>query len=181
MNPDPVVTGVTQSPAVIAGAIVLVLSSIGGTIVLVINALSASKDRREAAAERLQQLTLARAAAQTATDTSKKADALVEGQAKIHELTNSTNSQLQKALELKTQELAGVRELVAQMEKTAKEIAATRTLTDVQTASALRTPVPGQFTHQPDALTDVVPPVLKAIEANTAATTDAVKDLKSPP
>lgn len=71
-------------------------------------------------------------------------EGLVTQVKEVHSLTNSTNSRLQAALELKTQELASVRELMAQMERTAKEIAVTRTVTDLQVAAALQVPSPSQ-------------------------------------
>jgi len=160
-------------PAIVGAAVVLVLSSLGGTIVLVINALSASKDRREAAAERKQQLELAIASAKVVKETADKTDALLVGNAKIHELTNNTNSQLQKALELKSQELNGARELMAQMEKTARDIAATRAVTDLQTSEAFRT-VPAPVVGA-SAMQNTTSSVLKSIDTNTAAIDENTK------
>lgn len=186
-------TQVTQDPtivaAAIAAAIVLVLSSLGGTVVLIINASSASKDRRESATERRIQLELTKDTNKQATETNEKAGTLVVETAKIHTLTNDTNSQLQKALALKDLELFGANQTIAKMVEEKRETAAMRVVTDLQTSVALQTPVAvipiaplgGRGTRSGDTpLAPAAEKTLKNIEANTAATADAVKDLKDP-
>ena len=158
-----------NDPAIIAAAVVVVLTSLGGTMVLVINAWSASKDRREAAKERLEQLTLAKAAAAATVIANAKTDTLIEGTAKIHELTNSTNSQLQKALDLMTARHAAALDIVAHLEAEKRETAATRVITDLQRDTALAT------TATPRATTAGADQ-LEKIEQNTAATVDVLKD-----
>lgn len=159
-----------NDPNVIAAAVVIVLAAIGTLVVQIINAVSASKDRREAARERLEQLTLAKAAAVMSAAVNSKADALIEGTAKIHELTNSTNSQLQKALEVMTERFTAQAALVARLVEEKRETAATRAVTDLQREAALATPVPVGTRRAGDLAT------LAQIEINTKETVKTLKD-----
>lgn len=125
----------TLDPTLIAGAVVVVISALATAVVTVINGLSAAAARREDAAER-------RATAKVTEDNNKKANVLVTTTAEIKELTNSTNSNLQKALELMTEKHAALERKIVQMENEKRETAATRIVTDQQATQALRTPPP---------------------------------------
>lgn len=167
----------SPDPSLIAAAVVLVLSSVGSTIVLIINAASASKDRREASKERLQQLVLAQAAKEASEAVARKTDQIIESTTKIHELTNSTNSNLQKALELMTAKVAALEQLLAQAEGAKKEAAAAQLAADLRVAQASldrRTdrpaPAPATAAGVITAIADS--PHLQAIEENTAATAE---------
>lgn len=178
---------VTQDPTIIAGAIaaaiVLVLSSLGGTAVLIINAWSSANDRREAAAERRIQLELTQSTNKHAVETAVKTDTLLTETAKIHELTNSTNSKLQAALELKNSELDGMKALLLKMVEEKRETAAMRVVTDLQTAAATAALAARRGERKTDVVngepaSPAAEATLQKIETNTAATADAVKDLK---
>lgn len=147
---------VPMDPYVFAGALVVVLSSIGGTVVLIINALSASSDRREAAKERLAALTVAKAIEAATKEANGKADTLIKSTAQIHELTNSTNSNLQKALELKTLELQNTEKLVASLKEAAAALAMNQEIRDVRAAHMPASPAlqRGTLTRS----TDIAPP-----------------------
>jgi hypothetical protein len=141
--------------AAISGAVVVVLTSLGGTVVLIINAVSASKDRREAAAERLAIRNQAAVIQQTGEETAKKADGLITATAQIHELTNSTNSELQKALELSKAQAASVEKqnvalerLIAELKQKALDVTASQALSDQRVTQALAAPAPEQLTDQ---------------------------------
>lgn len=129
-------TTVKQDPAITAAAYVLVISSVGGTVVLIITAWSGFKDRRESAAERLQALNLTRAVAASAEKTAEKTDTIVKATAQIHELTNSTNSNLQKALDVMTEKVAGLDKIIAEMRTAKAETAAAQTISDLKAAAA---------------------------------------------
>lgn len=137
----PVVT-VKQDPAITAAAIVLVISSVGGTIVLIINAWSASKDRREAATERLQALNLTKSVAESAKKTEEKTDTIVKATTQIHELTNSTNSNLQKALDVMTEKVAGLDKIITEMRVAKADAANAQVIADLKTAAASQAPAP---------------------------------------
>jgi len=97
-------------PTLLAAAIVTVLASMGGMVVMIINARSASQDRREAAMER-------RILMEKTNATADKADRLIQSTAEIHTLTNSTNTNLQKALDLMTEKTKGLERLIIEMNK----------------------------------------------------------------
>lgn len=117
-----------DDPAIIAAAIVLVLSSLGGTIVLVINAVAAARDRSEAAQER-------RENREATVAVAKKADVIIDSTTKIHELTNSTNSNLQKALELMTEKVAGLERINSELREAKRDTAAVQAMTDQRNQS----------------------------------------------
>lgn len=121
-------------PAIIAAAIVLVLAALGSMIIQIITAMSASKDRREASQERLMQISIA-------TETRRKTDTVIEGNARIHELTNSTNSNLQKALELMTERSHGLEKVIAELKEAKRTTAAAQAMMDQRTALSI-TPGP---------------------------------------
>lgn len=134
----------TMDPTLIAAAVVTVIAALGGVIVQIINSASAAKDRREAAAERRALFEQGERSTKIADESIKKSDAIIESTAKIHELTNSTNSNLQKALELMTEKNAGLEKLMQQMEQEKRATAATRAVTDLQTSAALQSKPPGE-------------------------------------
>lgn len=138
LPPAPVIV-TPLDPAIYAAAIITVLSSLAGTVILIINAWSSYQDRREAAAERKALLAAANAAGVVADATGKKADEIITGVAKVHELTNSTASNLQKSLEVMTEKFAGAEKLVAQMGKAAADIAAKQATQDLQLTTAMHT------------------------------------------
>lgn len=150
-----VLTGVTMlaattlDPTLIAAAIVTVIAAIGGMVVQIINARSAARDRRDtaererlAATERKALFEQAQYAAKIAEENNKKADTLVTSTAKIEELTNSTNSNLQKGLEVMTVKHNALELKIVHMEKEKAETAAVRALTDQQAAQALQSNPP---------------------------------------
>lgn len=172
-DPEVVVKAVALDPTLVAAAAVTVLSSLGGTIVLIINAMSASKDRREASKERQLLAERAMVSAAVQKSTLEKADTIIESTAKIHELTNSTNSNLQKALELMTAKNAALEAIIAQAALTKRETEVERILSDQRTvvASASTPPAITQIldkTNMKDAIAES--PHLKEIEENTKET-----------
>lgn len=134
----------TMDPTLIAAAVVTVIAALGGVIVQIINSSSAAKDRREAAAERKALFEQGQHATKLADENIKKADVLVTTTAEIKELTNSTNSNLQKALDLMTEKNAGLEKLMQQMEQEKRTTAATRAVTDLQASAALHAKPPGE-------------------------------------
>jgi hypothetical protein len=149
-------------PTLTAAAVVTVLAAIGGTVVQIINSWSAARDRREAAAERKALLDKTTAAVEASKDNSRKADELIKSTTEIHTLTNSTNSNLQKALELMTEKNAGLEKLMAQMQDEKKTTAAQHALTDVRISAVLAAPSAGPVPASAGK-------TLRSIESNTAA------------
>jgi len=77
-------------------------------------------------------------------DTAKKAETLIQNTDKIHELTNSTNSNLQKALEVAAEKIAGFERLVSAMQQEKKDTAASQATADLQVSAAMHTmPISG--------------------------------------
>lgn len=130
----------TNDPAIIAGAVVVVLAALGAMVVQIINAVSASRDRREAAAERLTQLTISKATSATVQETARKTDEVIGATTKIHELTNSTNSNLQKALEIMKEKVEGLEKIIAELRIAKVDTATAQALTDQRTS--MLTPSP---------------------------------------
>ena len=126
----------------IAGAIVTVVGALGGMVVQIINASSASRDRREAALERRILLEKTNAAAKVSDETAAKADTLLQKTVEIHTLTNGTNSELTSALKVANQKIEGLRELMAGFIRSKDEADAARVTTARDVADALATPVP---------------------------------------
>lgn len=127
-------------PMVVAGAVVVVIAAIGGLFVQCMNAYSAFKDRREAASERKTTLERATRAASISESTDKKADQLITSTAQIHELTNSTNAALQRALDVANEKIAGLEKLLIQMTDSQTRAEAAKVAADLQVA--LLTPAP---------------------------------------
>ena len=142
----------TLIAAGIAAAIVTVVGALGGMIIQILNAISSSKDRRDAALERRILLEQSQASAKVTEATAKKADALIEKTTEIHTLTNGTNSELTAALRVANQKIEGLRELMAGFVKARDDAEAARTLTKRDVADALATspPRPGGKTRASD-------------------------------
>jgi nucleoid-associated protein YgaU len=120
-----------------------------------------------------------------------KADTLIESTAKIHELTNSTNSNLQKALELMTEKAAGYERIISELREAKRDTAAAQAMTDqqrqVQVVAAPALVLPAADTGKHDRRKDD-DTVLSQIEQhtrdtadNTARTDAAVAGLKETP
>ena len=92
-------------------------------IVLVINTLSTSKDRRLSAAERLKQLELAIAVVNETKEVHRKADEILVGNAEIHKLTNSANSELKEALKATALQVEELQEVIFHMEAAERGLA----------------------------------------------------------
>ena len=164
----------TIDPTVFAAAIVTVIAALGGIIVQIINAASAARDRREAAMERQQLMDRTTLALHSSAENGKKADVLIESTAKIHELTNSTNSNLQKALDIASEKISGFERLISQMQMEKAQTASMRATTDQQVASAFNAAPPsngGTYTSQ-------VVESLDKIDHNTAAIDHNTKESK---
>jgi septal ring factor EnvC (AmiA/AmiB activator) len=104
-----------ESPTLIAAAIVTVIAALGGVIVQVINAASASKDRREAARERLSLAEKTNAIIKTGDDTRQKTDTLLNKTTEIHALTNSQLSTVTAALAVANQKIEGLEKLIVSL------------------------------------------------------------------
>lgn len=118
----------TYDPTLTAAAVVTVIAAVGGAVVQIINAVSAMRARRDAAADRAA-AAAERAAirAQTATvvktseETARKADAIIDktteihGEAKeIHGLANGQMSRLTTLIDVQTERIAGLEKLIAE-------------------------------------------------------------------
>jgi len=124
---------------------------------------------------------VAATAAQTAIGILAKTDTILDNTIKIHGLTNSTNSNLQKALELMTEKFANSERSLAQAIATSKEIAAQHVLTDLQVAVALRSPAPveaGLTNGDVGKSLENIDDQTKGIEKNTKKTGAIVEQLK---
>lgn len=156
--------GSTMDPTLFAAAIVTVIAALGGVTVQVINSVSAARDRREAAAER-------KVLMERTNATASKADTIMVTSAEIKELTNSTNSNLQKALELMTEKYAGSQRALSQAQETKREVAAAQAVTDL--TRAIHTTPPDAKTAMPSdsVIHEEATSILESIDANT----DAIK------
>lgn len=166
----------TLDPTLIAAAVVTVIAALGGMIVQIINARSAATDRREtakreesAAVERRALFAQSQHTTEKADVLVEKADALVTSTAKIEELTNSTNSNLQKALELMTEKNAGLEKLMRHMEAEKQTTAANRAVTDAQASAALHAAPPATDQASAKGLAGKAEKILTSIDDNTAA------------
>lgn len=167
----------TLDPTLLAAAVVTIIAALGGVTVQIINARSAAVERRAtaerellAATERKALFEQAQHATKLADDNNKKADALIKSTTEIHTLTNSTNSNLQKALELMTEKNVGLEKLMRQMESEKQTTAATRAVTDAQAAVVLHATAPSTAPPPPDvAITKAAETILTSIDDNTAA------------
>jgi hypothetical protein len=137
-------------PTVFAAAIVTVLAAVVGGTVTVINALAAARDRRDAREERRLVIAQGASAIAESKENGKKADTIIRSTDKIHELTNSTNSNLQKELELEREKNAGLAKTITALEAEKHATAAMRAITDSQTNVALHTVPPVLDTHDTD-------------------------------
>lgn len=178
-SPDPSVT-VKQDPAITAAAYVLVISSVGGTVVLIITAWSGFRDRRESAAERLLALNLTKAVAASAEKTAEKTDTIVKATAQIHELTNSTNSNLQKALDVMTEKVAGLDKIIAEMRVAKADTAAAQVITDLKAAAA-QIPAPSGLPIKVEMVTPPDAPPTKVEMVNTPEDPANVTNIKLKP
>jgi hypothetical protein len=185
-------------PTVIGAAVTgVIAAAVLGTIQIIANKSAAdkeraleaerAKDREEAAAIRAQEraeaaedrkamLLKASKAVEVSEANGKKSDEIITGVAKVHELTNSTNSQLQKSLEVVTEKLAGAEKMIGMLLQQIKDTSASQATADLQVSAAMHTtPIlvaPLQTTAAPrlpntrdgDATT------LDRIESNTAET-----------
>ena len=104
-----------NDPMIIAAAIVLVIASIGGASVQIINAWAASNERKEAkfSREKLEEIT---------RSTDNKANTIIEKAAEIHTLTNSNLSKVTASLDSALAKIEGLEKLIASQSK-AKDIA----------------------------------------------------------
>jgi hypothetical protein len=166
----------------IAAAAVTVVAAVVTGAVTIINTISAASDRRIAAESNRLLLEQGRVAAEARKVGAEKTDAIIHATTQIHELTNSTNSNLQKALEVMTEKVVGMEKLISQMENEKKTIASNKQISDLQTQVALKTPVPPVSEEKlvgkaEEILTSIDDNTL-AIERNTAKTRADVKDLK---
>lgn len=112
-----------NDPNVIAAAWVMVIGAIVTGAVSIMSNISAAKDRRLSAAERLKQLELAIAAAEETKEVHRKADEIIVGNAEIHKLTNSANSELKEALKATALKVEELQEIIFQMEATERGLA----------------------------------------------------------
>lgn len=162
-----------------AAAVVTVIAALGGVAVQIINARSAAADRREAAAVAAAERSVAAEERKLAAEERRallgKSDVIIDGNTKIHTLTNSTNSNLQKTLEVQAEEVKGLRREMAQMKLEKQETAAAKTIADLQIVAAAK---PGM-----DALPGTekslanIDKNTKAIDANTKRTEDKIDDI----
>lgn len=104
-----------NDPMIIAAAFVMVIASIGATIVQVINAKAAADDRREAKIAREKLLTMAEM-------NDEKTNKVIEQGVAIHTLTNSNLSKVTADLATATATIQSLERMIASLTK-AKEIA----------------------------------------------------------
>lgn len=181
----------TLDPTLLAAAVVTIIAALGGVTVQIINARSAAVERRAtaerellAATERKALFEQAQHATKLADDNNKKADALIKSTTEIHTLTNSTNSNLQKALELMTEKNVGLEKLMRQMESEKQTTAANRAVTDAQASAALHAaPSPDQpstkgLEGKAEKILTSIDDNTAAIEKNTAKTDANVQEMK---
>lgn len=86
-------------------------------------------------------LNLTKAVAASAEKTAEKTDTIVKATAQIHELTNSTNSNLQKALDVMTEKVSGLDKIISEMKIAKADTAAAQTISDLKAAAA-KVPAP---------------------------------------
>lgn len=110
-------------PTIIAAAFVTVIAAVVTGAVTVINAIAAAKERYTAAAERKEMLEKTAQAISASHANGVKADDLLVKTEQIHSLTNSTNSNLQKALEVATERISGMEKVIAEFMFDKREMA----------------------------------------------------------
>jgi len=114
---DAVPIGAAPSPAfiytAIAAAIVTVIAAIGGMTVQIINAVSAARDRREAAAERRGLREQTAIVLKNGQDTGIKADTIIQKAVAIHSLADGNLSRMSTALDVANERIAGLEKLMA--------------------------------------------------------------------
>lgn len=96
-------------------------------------------DRADASEDRKAMLLKAAQAVSLSEANGKKVDEVITGVAKVHELTNSTNSDLQKALALMTEKFAGAERMIAMLMQQIKDTAASQATSDLQVSAAMHT------------------------------------------
>jgi len=131
-------------PTITAAAIVTVIAALFGNAILLINAWSSAKDRREAALERRILLEKTNAAAKVTDETAKKADTIIQKAVAIHTLANGTNSELTKALAIANEKIEALGQLMASMVAAKDEADAVRVVSQRDIATALAQTPPGQ-------------------------------------
>jgi hypothetical protein len=124
-------------PALVAAAVVTVVSAMGAACVTIINAIAAAKDRSDSASERRVLYEKAIISAKTQDDISHKADNIIEKSAEIHTLTNSANSELKSALAVMTEKYNGLVSLISQLNLAKSDALAVKSDTDLAAARLL--------------------------------------------
>lgn len=141
-------------------------------------------DRAAAAEDRKLMLAKSEVGLQATIANSKKSDEIINGVAKVHELTNSTNSELQKTVAVLTERFAGSEKMVTQLLQQIKDVAANKATADVQIAAAMATTPIVSIPRAPaeskvnDKVVDLIKSndkVLDAIQTNTQETATNTK------
>lgn len=143
-----------NDPMVIAAAIVLVIASVGGAVVQIINAKAAAEDRREAKNSRAM-------LKETTDKTDEKANKIFAQGEAIHASTNSNLSKVTENLNVALNEINGLKKLVSTLTE-AKKTADTLALSQERKIR----------------VTDEPAKILEEIKVNTGDAVTELRDLK---
>lgn len=167
----------------VVGGIVAILAAVGALWLQISNGRAAVKKQELVDAIAAEDRKIAAEERKLAADERRlllgKSDAIIVGNTKIHELTNSANSNLQKALELMTQRHSGAQETILALQQEKKDTATARVLTDRQTsqASAGVQPALESIPETTKSLKEIAKNT-EAIDENTRRTEDKIDDIK---
>lgn len=164
-----------MDPAIYAAALITVIAALVGGTVQVINAVSSSRDRRDAARERQIALEQSAAGIELARANGQKADAILHKTSAVEVLTNGTNSNLQRALDVMTERNAGNEAIIRQLRQTTADTASVRAITDQQVQAALHSLPPGSVPVLLPPTPTSTPPIIIADPTPTAAIGDILE------